>query len=144
MMPVLGGLGWWLLLRTGRRISTLELISQNNHISMLVTLRRPFPIPFIRRKQISTELTDFILPARVMEVPPVPDWAESTTLDPKPGIVKRFNIAIYSFFVGTRKIFSGQGLLDVRIKGEGVYKMDLSGEFHNHGHSLLEVASIET
>ena len=142
-------MGGWVVLRATRHITSIKLIRNGEAVKMLVTVRRIVPLPFVPPKKIITNPTDLVLPSRMVAQLAIPQWADVEIGDIKGSlpsrILKRTSIALWTFFAGSRKVFTNEGFMDVSINGQsGSYKLDTDGKFAKGGRSLLQIVSFET
>lgn len=142
-------LGGWMVLKAARHITSIRLMLQDDHVKMLVTVRRMVPLPFVPSKKIVISPVDFLLPSRMVAQLTAPKWLDHHDSDiraPLPlRLVRRISLTLWTFFASMRKVFTHEGFLDVKVNGtNGCWKLDTAGDFAGGGRNLLDIVSFET
>lgn len=125
LVPVLflSGLGTWVFLKAGKHIKLIEVVQGSAGTQLRVTVRPIIPSPFYRRDIINVAPRDVVLecpePTAAVWVPPTLPTAKISIRDyPQ------------MFFVGSKKIFTNEGIVTTRIEDRyGTFKIDVQGTF---------------
>ena len=117
---------------------------------MRISVRRPVPVPFIPQRKIVVAPYELLLPTSAIRPAAVPKFAEM----PQEGkadkplrfgtwAAKKISFTIWSFFTGSRKIFTHEGFLIASVEGQKAgLKIDIEGTFPNGVWSLVDVSTL--
>lgn len=148
-MITIGTLGSWILVRSSNLVTAIELIKTAAGIRMRVSVRRPIPI--LPQRKLVIAPYDLLLPRSAIRPASVPSFAEmpdegkgSKPLRFGTWAAKKISFKLWSYFNGSRKIFTHEGFLVANVRGqkEG-YKVDIEGTFPNGVWNLVEVSTLE-
>ena len=148
-LVTLGAIGAWPILRSAGHITALNLVRlANGSIKMRVTVRRMLPLPFIPPRQFVIDPSDFLLPSRMVAQLSIPAMADTRQLLGMGNILtrlrRRISLVLWSFFAGTRKMFTQEGVMDIAIKGQGAnFRLDIDGHFAADGRYLHDLVGFE-
>lgn len=126
-MIVLSLLGGWIILRSGKQVKTVNLIQESGRVKVLITMRKPFPLPFLRPRQIVSDVNDFVLPRELVLSPSDYQSLTSNPIPEKTGILASISRLFSGFFLNTRRIFTQEGFVIATIKNETGFKLDIRG-----------------
>jgi hypothetical protein len=144
----IGMLGSWILVRSVNLVTAIDLIKTAAGTRMRVSVRRPVPI--FPQRQIIIAPYDLLLPRNVIRPSGVPTFAEmpqegkgSKPLRFGTWAAKQLSFSLWSFFNGSRKIFTHEGFLITNIQGQTAgLKVDIEGTFPNGVWNLIEVSTL--
>ena len=146
----IGSLGSWILIRSTNLVTAIDLIKTAGGTKMRVSVRRPVPLPFVPNKKIIVAPYELLLPTNAVRPATVPKFAEMPQegKDDKPlrfgtWAAKRISFTIWSFFTGSRKIFTHEGFLIASVEGQKAgLKIDIEGTFPNGVWNLVDVSTL--
>jgi hypothetical protein len=147
-MITIGMLGSWVLVRSVNLVTAIDLIKTAAGTRMRISVRRAVPL-FPQRKLVIAPY-EFLLPRSAIRPAGVPSFAEmpdegkgSKPLRFGTWAAKKISFTLWSYFNGSRKIFTHEGFLIANTQGktEGL-KVDIEGMFPNGVWNLVEVSTL--
>ncbi|KIW57162.1 hypothetical protein PV05_05753 [Exophiala xenobiotica] len=137
-------LGCIALLRPINLIRSIDLVSSDGVVKLLVQVRRP--IPFMRPKQYLIPPYEFRMDRTFVQQMEEPEFVHEDAPRPK-GVLSRIaqsiSRAIWYPFAATRTLMTLEGIMSVTLTEEGTKaKLDSQGKFSNHGEDIVRMGTI--
>lgn len=144
-MAMFSGAAALAIIRMTRCITAIDLVSHNENVKLVVSVRRA--IPFLSPKKYTIAPYDFRMSNTMVEQMHVPEWFSEEAASKSgaiTGIGRGISKAFFYPFAAFRKLFTHEGIMKVTIgESKEWARLDTTGKFSNAANDLIEIATVE-
>jgi hypothetical protein len=141
----------WILFRSTRLVTAIDLVKQAGVVRMRVCVRRIAPLPFLPPRRLYIAPYNLQIPKSAIRSAEVPKFARMPREDSRSNSLmfgtwaaKKVSFSLWKGFAAQRQIWTHEGFLKASIKGQtGHFKIDLEGQFPNGARNFVDVSGTE-